>query len=108
MLATINAAAVDLANSATATGLGDSAVDADANTGTPTTTNSAAAGATTSFSLFVANESGNPQSYTLGSTLPSGWTVVFKEVGIDNDGNGTLDNTADAGSVVTATPNLPA
>ena len=108
VLATINAAAVDLANSATATGLGDSAVDADANTGTPTTTNSAAAGATTSFSLFVANESGNPQSYTLGSALPSGWTVVFKEVGIDNDGNGTLDNTADADTVVTATPNLPA
>lgn len=108
VLATINAAAVDLANSATATGLGDSAVDADANTGTPTTTNSAAAGATTSFSLFVANESGNPQSYTLGSALPSGWTVVFKEVGIDNDGNGTLDNTTNAGTVVTATPNLPA
>lgn len=108
VLATINAAAVDLANSATAVGLGDSANDADKYTaGAPTTTNSAAVGATTSFSLFVANESGNPQSYTLGSALPSGWTVVFREVGIDTDGNGTLDNTANADTVVTATPNLP-
>ncbi|MEQ3724906.1 hypothetical protein [Alcanivorax sp.] len=110
-LAAITAARVDIANSAMASGLGDSdsatPENADANTGTPTTTNSAAAGTTTSFSLFVANESGNPQSYTLGSTLPSGWTVVFKEVGIDIDGNGTLDNTANAGAVVTATPNLP-
>jgi len=107
VLAAITAANVDIANSATATGLGDSAVDADEFTaGAPTTTNSAAAGATTSFSLFVANESGNPQSYLLGSALPSGWTVVFREVGIDPDGNSPL-LTTNAGAVVTATPNLP-
>lgn len=104
----ITDAAVDLANTANAVGMGDSAVNADANTGTPTTTNTAAAGATTSFNLFAANESGNSQSFTLGSTLPTGWSVVFREVGIDTDGNGTVDNTADAGDVVTATPNLPA
>lgn len=111
-LVAITAANVDIANSATAVGLGDSANDADKYTaGAPTTTNSASVGATTNFSLFVANESGNPQSYLLGSALPSGWTVVFKEVGIDIDGNGILDgtdNTANAGAVVTATPNLPA
>jgi len=111
VLQAINAANVDIANTATATGLGDSGMDADANTGTPTNTNdSVAVGGTTSFPLFVANESGNPQSYLLGSTLPDDWTVVFKEVGIDIDGNGTLDasdNTANAGTVVTATPNLP-
>ncbi|MTT51604.1 DUF11 domain-containing protein [Alcanivorax sp. VBW004] len=108
VLAAITAANVDIANSATAIGLGDSADDADEYmAGTPITTNSAAAGATTSFSLFVANESGNPQSYLLGSALPSGWSVVFKEVGIDTDGNGTLDNTTNADASVTATPNLP-
>lgn len=114
VLAAITAANVDIANSATAIGLGDSADDADKYmAGTPITTNSAAAGATTSFSLFVANESGNPQSYLLGSALPSGWSVVFKEVGIDTgdgaDGppDGILDNVTNAGNVVTATPNLP-
>ncbi|KZZ26427.1 hypothetical protein A3754_11185 [Alcanivorax sp. HI0083] len=114
VLAAITAANVDIANSATAIGLGDSADDADEYmAGTPITTNSAAAGATTSFSLFVANESGNPQSYLLGSALPSGWSVVFKEVGIDTgdgaDGppDGILDNVTNAGNVVTATPNLP-
>ncbi len=108
VLSTINAAAVDIANTANATGMGDSAVDADANTGTPTTTNTAAAGAVTSFTLYVANESGNAQSYTLGGTVPAGWSVQFVDVGVDTDGNGTVDNTSNAGDVVTATPNLPA
>ncbi|MCG8437661.1 MAG: DUF11 domain-containing protein, partial [Pseudomonadales bacterium] len=108
VLSTINAAAVDIANTANAAGMGDSAIDADANTGTPTTTNSAAAGAVTSFSLYVANESGNAQSYTLGGTVPAGWSVQFVDVGVDTDGNGTVDNTSNAGDVVTATPNLPA
>ncbi|MED5238409.1 MAG: hypothetical protein VX379_02415 [Pseudomonadota bacterium] len=108
VLSTINAAAVDIANTANATGMGDSAVDADANTGTPTTTNTAAAGAVTAFNLYVANESGNAQSYTLGGTVPAGWSVQFVDVGVDTDGNGTVDNTSNAGDVVTATPNLPA
>lgn len=108
VLQTINAAAVDIANTANAVGLGDSGVDADANTGTPTTTNEAAAGSVTEFDLFVANESGNAQSYALAGTVPSGWSVVFEEVGIDTDADGNLDNTIDAGDVVSATPNLPA
>jgi uncharacterized repeat protein (TIGR01451 family) len=111
VLTAITDARVDIANSATASGLGDSdsltPENADPNTGTPTTTNSAAAGETTSFSLFVANESGNPQSYTLGSTLPSGWTVVFKQAGIDTDGDGSPEAGTDTKAVVTATPNLP-
>ncbi|MAX56993.1 MAG: hypothetical protein CL537_16010 [Alcanivoracaceae bacterium] len=107
VLSTINAAAVDIANTANATGMGDSAVDADENTGTPTTTNTAAAGSVTSFNLYVANESGNAQSYTLGGTVPAGWSVQFVDVGVDTDGNGTVDNTSNAGDVVTATPNLP-
>ena len=108
VLSTINAAAVDIANTANATGMGDSTVDADENTGTPTTTNTAAAGSVTSFNLYVANESGNAQSYTLGGTVPAGWSVQFVDVGVDTDGNGTVDNTSNAGDVVTATPNLPA
>ena len=76
---------VDIANSASATGLGDYLVDADPSSSV-TTTLSAKATWTTSFNLFINNESDINQSFNLsadsdgaGSTLPAGWTVVYKD-----------------------------
>lgn len=104
----IVAPAVDLANSFTAD-LTDAGIDADAfNAATPTTTTDVAVGGVATFPLFVANNSGNAQSFTLGADLPAGWAVTFREVGVDTNADGTADNTSNAGNVVTATPNLPA
>lgn len=110
----IIAPAVDLANSHSAD-LIDGNTDADAfNAAAPTDFRSVAVGGVATFPLFVANNSGNPQSFTLGANLPEGWSVVFREVGIDTDdgsggpADGIVDNTANEDNVVTATPNLPA
>jgi uncharacterized repeat protein (TIGR01451 family) len=99
---------VDLANSHSAD-LTDAVIDADAfNAAAPTTTTEVAVGGIATFPLFVANNSGNAQSFTLGADLPAGWAVTFREVGVDTDADGTADNTSNAGNVVTATPSLPA
>jgi uncharacterized repeat protein (TIGR01451 family) len=104
----IVAPAVDLANSHSAD-LIDAGTDADAfNAAAPTTTTEVAVGGIATFPLFVANNSGNAQSFTLGANLPAGWAVTFREVGVDTNADGTADNTSNAGNVVTATPNLPA
>jgi uncharacterized repeat protein (TIGR01451 family) len=104
----IVAPAVDLANSHSAD-LTDAGTDADAfNAAAPTTTTEVAVGGIATFPLFVANNSGNAQSFTLGANLPAGWAVTFREVGVDTNADGTADNTSNAGNVVTATPNLPA
>jgi len=104
----IVAPAVDLANSFTAD-LTDAGIDADPfNAAAPTTTTEVAVGGIATFPLFVANNSGNAQSFTLGANLPAGWAVTFREVGVDTNADGTADNTSNAGNVVTATPNLPA
>ena len=108
VLSEIVAPAVDLANSFTAD-LTDAGIDADAfNAAAPTTTTPVAVGGVATFPLFVANNSGNAQSFTLGADLPAGWSVTFREVGVDTNGDGTADNTSNAGNVVTATPSLPA
>ncbi|MEQ3778142.1 MAG: hypothetical protein ABNH27_13625 [Alcanivorax sp.] len=110
----IIAPAVDLANSHSPD-LIDGNTDADAfNAAAPTDFRSVAVGGVATFPLFVANNSGNSQSFTLGANLPDGWSVVFREVGIDTgDGaggpaDGIVDNGANEDNVVTATPNLPA
>lgn len=110
----IIAPAVDLANSHSAD-LIDGNTDADAfNAAAPTDFRSVAVGGVATFPLFVANNSGNPQSFTLGANLPQGWSVIFREVGIDTDdgsggpADGIVDNNANEDNVVTATPNLPA
>jgi uncharacterized repeat protein (TIGR01451 family) len=108
VLTEIVAPAVDLANSHSAD-LTDAVIDADAfNAAAPTTTTEVAVGGIATFPLFVANNSGNAQSFTLGADLPAGWAVTFREVGVDTDADGTADNTSNAGNVVTATPSLPA
>jgi len=104
----IVAPAVDLANSHSAD-LTDAGTDADVfNAAAPITTTEVAVGGVASFPLFVANNSGNSQSFVIGADLPAGWSVTFREVGVDTDGDGTADNTSNAGNVVTATPSLPA
>lgn len=116
VLGEIVAPSVDLANSHSAD-LTNNAVDADAFvSGTPRNTNdTVAVGGVATFDLFVANNSGNPQSFTLGAQLPDGWSVTFQEVGVDLDPDGSdpglPDGTVDtgsAGTTVTSTPNLPA
>ena len=76
---------VDVANSATATGLGDYAVNADPSSSV-TTTLSAQATWTVSYPLYLINESGINQAFSLsadtngtGGAFPAGWTVVFKD-----------------------------
>ncbi|EKF75940.1 hypothetical protein A11A3_00560 [Alcanivorax hongdengensis A-11-3] len=105
----ISSPAVDLANSDTAITTANDDLDPYTGTypaGTPTVTQAATSG-TAVFDLYVANESGNPQSFTLSQNLPTGWSVVYTEVGVDADDDGTYENTTNAGNVVTATPSLP-
>lgn len=88
---------VDIANSATATGLGDYAVDADPASGI-TTTKTSRAGWTVLFDLHLNNESGINQAFNLSysedvGTPLTGWSVVFKDTG---------------GSVITSTPVIAA
>ena len=93
---TVNVApGVDIANSATATGLGDYTVDADPSTSV-TTTLSAQATWTVSYPLYLVNESGTNQAFNLsadidgvGGAFPAGWTIVFKDT---------------SGSTITSTP----
>ena len=78
---------VDIANSATATGLDDYAVDADPSSSV-TTTLATRAGWTVVFDLFVNNESAINQGFDLSysdnaGTPLTGWTVVFR----DSNGN---------------------
>ena len=104
----IVAPAVDLANSHSAD-LTNAGTDADVfNAAAPITTTEVAVGGVASFPLFVANNSGNSQSFAIGADLPAGWSVTFREVGVDTDADGTADNTSNAGNVVTAIPSLPA
>ena len=76
---------VDIANSATATGLGDYDINADP-ASSVTTTLTARATWTVSFPLYLNNESAINQSFNLsadtdgvGGAFPAGWTVVFKD-----------------------------
>lgn len=84
---------VDIANNASATGLGDYVINADPGS-TVTTTLTTLPGWTVSFDLFLNNESDIDQSFTLsysenaGSPL-TGWTVVFRDT---------------SGNPITATP----
>lgn len=88
---------VDIANSATAAGLDDYAVDADPASAV-TTTLSSLAGWMVSFDLHLNNESAINQSFSLsysdnaGSAL-TGWSVVFKD---------------SSGTVITSTPVIAA
>lgn len=74
---------VDLANSASATGLGDYAVDADP-ASSVTNTLTTLASWTVSFDLYLNNESAIDQSFSLsysedaGAPL-TGWSVVFRD-----------------------------
>ncbi|MEJ2142223.1 MAG: hypothetical protein P8Y24_07685 [Gammaproteobacteria bacterium] len=77
-------AGVDIANSATATGLGDYDVNADPSSSV-TTTLSAQATWTVTYPLYLNNESAINQAFNLsadtdgaGGVFPAGWTVVFK------------------------------
>jgi uncharacterized repeat protein (TIGR01451 family) len=79
------ATGVDLANSATATGLGDYTVNADPSSGV-TTTLSARATWTVSYPLYINNESAINQSFNLsadsdgaGGAFPAGWSVVYRD-----------------------------
>lgn len=67
--------------------------------------------------LYIANEGGSADSYTLETTGSyngaswdpnplSNWSFVFKDAGIDTDVDGTADTTA-SNAVVTQTPNIP-
>ena len=78
---------VDIANSTSASGLDDYAVDADPSSSV-TTTHATRAGWTVSFDLFVNNESAINQGFDLSysenaGTPLTGWTVVFR----DSNGN---------------------
>ena len=101
---------IDLANSFTSD-LTDATNADEYNASSPITTLEADVGGTVTFPLFAANNSGNSDSFILGADLPEGWNVTFRELGVDVDGNGSLndavDNTANAGSTVTSTPNIP-
>ncbi|PSU70004.1 hypothetical protein C9J22_12460 [Photobacterium phosphoreum] len=97
-LGSIIASTVDLTNNfraETATTQEDSCDAADDNCGfgagteaTPVSINTVAPGATTRFTLYVTNTSGTADSYELQysssdfavNTLPTGWTVAFKDV----------------------------
>ena len=88
---------VDIANSATATGLGDYAVDADPASAV-TSTQAGLAGWTVSFDLHLNNESGINQTFNLSysedaGTPLTGWSVVFRD---------------SSGSVITSTPVIAA
>ena len=80
-------AGVDIANSATATGLGNYPINADP-ASSITTTQTTRAGWTITFNLYLNNESAINQSFNLsysedaGSPL-TGWSVVFR----DSNGN---------------------
>lgn len=84
-LGATDTALVDIANSDTATGLGDPLVDADPATAITTTLNGAAGGFVV-FDLFLVNEGKNADSYDLGayadaagtSVLPDWMTVSFR------------------------------
>lgn len=109
VLNTITAPHVDIANTYSSKLSDNGVADADAYvSGSPITTVAAAAGADASFNLFVANESGNPQSFNLGAAVPAGWTVKFYTVGVDINHDGTADNTSGVGTQITSTPSLPA
>ena len=91
------AEAVDLANTIDAAGMGTAAVNADPAT-SATTLKPVIRTESTSFDLFVRNEGGLPQSYSLtvdadgaGTALPAGISVVFKDTG---------------GTIITSTPSL--
>ncbi len=77
-------------------------------------------GTTVDVPLYIANEGGSSYSFLLSAegsyntvsgtwdtSLPSGWTVVFKHGGIDTDADGTLDITG-TGNTISATPTIPA
>lgn len=88
---------VDIANAVDAAGMGTAAVNADPSSSV-TTLKPVIRTESTSFDLFIRNEGGLPQSYTLtvdadgaGTALPAGITVVFKDTG---------------GSIITSTPSL--
>lgn len=107
VLGQISAPTVDLANSYSVD-LVDAGVDADAfSATTPITTETAQVGGTATFPLFLANNSGNSQSFFLQSTLPAGWSVTFRELGIDSNGDGVINNAANAGNTVSSSPALP-
>ena len=93
----VAAEVVDIANAVDAAGMGSAAVNADPATSI-TTLRPVIRTRSTSFDLFVRNEGGLPQSYTLavdadgaGAALPAGITVVFRDSG---------------GNVITTTPSL--
>ena len=93
----IAAQVVDIANTIDAAGMGSAAVNADPATSI-TTLIPVIRTTSTTFDLFVRNEGSLPQSYTLavdadgvGTTLPTGISVVFRDTG---------------GNVITATPSL--
>ncbi|WP_085344762.1 DUF11 domain-containing protein [Vibrio sp. ArtGut-C1] len=73
----------------------------------PIQTKEAAPGGSVTFSLFAANNAGNSQSFNLAAELPNGWSVTFRELGIDTNSDGVIDNSSNAGSIITSSPNLP-
>lgn len=77
-------------------------------------------GTTVDVPLYIANEGGSSDSFLLSAegsyntgtstwdtSLPDGWTVVFKHGGIDTDADGTLDIPG-TGNTISATPTIPA
>ncbi|XKF15166.1 DUF11 domain-containing protein [Halomonas sp. BLK-85] len=107
VLGNITAPSIDLANSFSSELTGSDDADAYDDTA-PITTESAGVGDTVTFDLFAANNGGSSDSFVLEADLPEGWNVTFKELGVDTDADGNVDNGSNAGATVTATPLLPA
>jgi uncharacterized repeat protein (TIGR01451 family) len=73
----VTSAAVDIGNYNGGPGTNNAPVNQNTNPAT-----------TVDFALDVVNTGGSADSYTLGSSVPAGWTVTYYE---DTNGNGTLD-----------------
>ncbi|WP_233217690.1 MULTISPECIES: hypothetical protein [unclassified Photobacterium] len=82
--------------------------------------NDAELGQTLTTTVYITNEGGSPDSFTLttgGSydvagtawlaDMPTNWTIVFKDAGIDTDSDGTVD-VLGTNTVITTTPPIPA
>jgi uncharacterized repeat protein (TIGR01451 family) len=88
---------IDLASLTTATGFGSPGIDAHPDT-VSTTTEFVEPGNTATFNLYAINEGGASKAFDLDAyantaldSLPTGWTVVFKDSG---------------GTVITSTPTI--
>ncbi|EAS66544.1 hypothetical protein L4D04_05525 [Photobacterium angustum] len=109
-LESITGPTVDVANTAI-TSIDPATNIDDAASGVATTFD-IALGESKEVGIYIANEGGINDSFTLlaegvneGDMVPDGWSVVFKHNGIDTNADGSVDVAA-SGEIITATPNI--